>query len=52
MKPYKSLIFLLTLAVCFGTLWAGNAAKRKGVVKVPARIHVSGNFEGELEPCG
>jgi hypothetical protein len=51
MKTRLALALLLALVLGFGSLWAGNP-KHKGTVKVPARIYVSGNFEGELEPCG
>ena len=52
MKTRLWLATVLALVLGFGSLWAGGAAKHKGAVKVPARIYVSGNFEGELEPCG
>jgi hypothetical protein len=52
MKARFALALLLALILGFGSLWAAAAPKHKGAVKVPARIYVSGNFEGELEPCG
>jgi hypothetical protein len=52
MKPRLFLALALALMLGFGSLWAAGAAKHKGAVKVPARIYVSGNFEGEVEPCG
>jgi hypothetical protein len=51
MKPQNVLALLLAVVLGVGSLWAANP-KHKGTVKVPARIHVSANFEGELEPCG
>lgn len=51
MKLQSALALLLAIVLGFGSLWAANP-KHKGAVKVPARIHVSANFEGELEPCG
>jgi hypothetical protein len=52
MKPLSVLALFLGLVLGFGSLWAAGATKHKGLVKVPARIYVSGNLEGELEPCG
>jgi hypothetical protein len=52
MKLPPWLVLVIIVAACFGTIWAAAAPKHKGTVKVPARIHVSGNLEGELEPCG
>jgi len=51
MKAKFVLALVLALVLGFGSLWAAKP-KHKGAVKVPARIYVSGNFEGELEPCG
>jgi hypothetical protein len=51
MKAQFALALVLALVLGFGSLWAANP-KHKGTVKVPARIYVSGNFEGEIEPCG
>jgi hypothetical protein len=52
MKPRLLLAIALAGMLGFSSLWAAGSAKHKGTVKVPARIYVSGNFEGELEPCG
>ena len=52
MKLQTVLAILLAFALGLGSLWAAETKKHKGAVKVPARIHVSANFEGELEPCG
>lgn len=52
MKPLSVLALLLALVLGFGSLWAAGASKHKGAMKVPARIYISGNLEGELEPCG
>ncbi len=41
---------LLGLGVCAVQLTA--QAGHKGKVMPPARVHFSGNLEGELEPCG
>jgi hypothetical protein len=52
MKPTFVLALLFVLVMGLSSLWAAGASKHKGAVKVPARIYVSGNLEGELEPCG
>lgn len=52
MKLRNLLALILVFAIGFGAVWAAGKTKHTGTVKVPARIHVSGNFEGELEPCG
>jgi hypothetical protein len=52
MRPRLLLIAAVVLSVCAGSLFEVAHARVKSTEKVPARIHFSGNFEGELEPCG
>jgi hypothetical protein len=46
----------LVLAVAVTSLDGWAQARKKDAAKqtkaVPARVHFSGNFQGELEPCG
>jgi hypothetical protein len=52
MKSRVLLVLAVMLAVGSGSLVQVAHARKKDAAKVPARIHFSGNFEGELEPCG
>jgi len=46
------LALVIALAVVAASSNDAAYARRKSTPKVPARIHFSGNIEGELEPCG
>ena len=48
--PY--LLLALVLALGWTSLSDAANTKCKSQVKAPARVHFSGNMEGELEPCG
>jgi len=51
-KSFSYLLLALVLALSWASLSVAANAKRKSAVKAPARVHFSGNIEGELEPCG
>ena len=51
-KTLSYLVFAVILALSWHSLSAASNAKHKGASTVPARVHFSGNLEGELEPCG
>jgi hypothetical protein len=46
------LVFAMVLGVSWHSLSTASNAKHKGALPAPARVHFSGNLEGELEPCG
>ncbi|MBU0509919.1 hypothetical protein KKH27_13940 [bacterium] len=55
--PLVFVAVLLAVGMSFRSGWAdANVKKQPDAAKqtqaVPARIHFSGNFQGELEPCG
>lgn len=56
MKINSIAIALLVLAVATTSVDGWAQARKKETAKttkaVPARVHFSGNFQGELEPCG
>jgi len=52
MRPRLLLVAAVVVAICAGSLTGVAHARRKDSDKMLARIHFSGNFEGELEPCG
>ena len=51
-KSTPILLLALVLALSWTSLSDAANTKRKSSVKAPARVHFSGNIEGELEPCG
>jgi hypothetical protein len=51
-KSLSYFLFVLVIALSWTSLSGAANAARKGNSKVPARVHFSGNIEGELEPCG
>ena len=56
MKTTHLGLAILVFAIAFGGVEGWAQARKKDAVKttrtVPARVHFSGNFQGELEPCG
>jgi len=52
MRPRLLLVLAVVFAVCAGSLVDVAHARKKDIERMPARIHYSSNFEGELEPCG
>lgn len=56
MKTTQLTIAVLALALAVTSLEGWAQARKKETAKtvkaVPARVHFSGNFQGELEPCG
>ena len=53
-RPRTLPVFVVALVLSLSSLYQVADARRKETskVKVPARVHFSANFEGELEPCG
>lgn len=51
-RSLSYLLLALVLALSWTSLSDAANNKRKGNTKTPARVHFSGNIEGELEPCG
>jgi hypothetical protein len=51
-RPRLFPILAAALIVCLGSLHHLALAGKKVATKAPTRILFSGNFEGELEPCG
>ncbi|HEY3295036.1 MAG TPA: hypothetical protein VGL38_06340 [bacterium] len=52
MRPRWLLMIAAVIALGSSSLFSVALARRTGPASVPARIHFSSNFEGELEPCG
>jgi len=54
MKDRNIILLAIVAATCLSwSAFAGDARKKDTAQKqVPARIHYSSNFQGELEPCG
>jgi hypothetical protein len=53
MARFRTLpLILAALTLCLGSIHQLAEAGKKTAVKTPTRILYSGNFEGELEPCG
>ncbi|MDD5089016.1 MAG: hypothetical protein PHI18_09515 [bacterium] len=55
-NTHRFMLWALLLLIAVGSVEGWAEARKKNAAKtakaVPARVHFSGNFQGELEPCG
>lgn len=52
MRPRLLPLLAVLLGFGLGAVQMAALAEKKVKATPPARIHFSGNLEGELEPCG